>query len=107
MTRKLDGGCSGYWNGGSVQAAVSSQPGVAASSNVIDFDELDAPVQMVEQEFDPSLLITSPPGRRPQLRSACPPPLWKRDSGEEVSAGYSSQPMWFFAMHRIGISSGR
>jgi hypothetical protein len=41
---------------GTVHGAAPIQPGVAVSSDIVDFDELDAPVQMIEQEFDPSLL---------------------------------------------------
>lgn len=37
-------------------AAETTAQGVAASTDVIDFDDLDKPVQMVEQEFDPTLL---------------------------------------------------
>jgi hypothetical protein len=72
---------------GIVRGAESFQPGVAVTTNVIDFDELDAPVQMVEQEFDPSLLenLAAPTTAPAQIR--LPPAVMEAGQWRESQCG--------------------
>jgi hypothetical protein len=70
-----------------IEAADQAVPGVAISSSIVDFNDLDVPVQMLEQEFDPSLLDNLVPISTATAQIRLPTTVMKSDQWQGSQCG--------------------